>query len=90
MMNSPMLRMPDNVFFSPSPSTRRRGPVILSNNKSVTPQSVLGKNDDAAERRQRLLSKVTSNTLQSSPATPRSASRLDSERFVSSILFFIF
>jgi len=44
------------------------------------PTNHLAENDDAAERRQRRLSKATSATLQS-PATPRSASRLDSERY---------
>jgi len=66
-------RTPD--FISPN-ARRRRGIVLTSTN---TPTAHLAENDDAAERRQRRLSKATSATLQS-PATPRSASRLDSER----------
>lgn len=66
-------RTPD--FISPN-ARRRRGIVLASTH---TPTTHLAENDDAAERRQRRLSKATSVTLQS-PATPRSASRLDSER----------
>ncbi|KAJ7356351.1 hypothetical protein OS493_025460 [Desmophyllum pertusum] len=66
-------RTPDLI----SPNARRRRAIVLASTN--TPTNHLAENDDAAERRQRRLSKATSVTLQS-PATPRSASRLDSER----------
>lgn len=66
-------RTPDFV----SPNARRRRAIVLTSTN--TPTNQLAENDDAAERRQRRLSKATSATLQS-PATPRSASRLDSDR----------
>ena len=77
-LNSPMLRSTsESVFFTPSP--RRRAAVLLScHNKNDSPQVILRDNDDAAERRRKRLSRATVNTL--SPATPRTASRLDSER----------
>lgn len=67
-------RTPDFI----SPSARRRRAIVLTSTN--TPTNHLAENDDAAERRQRRLSKATSATLQS-PATPRSASRVDSERY---------
>ncbi|KAK3698761.1 hypothetical protein QZH41_014526 [Actinostola sp. cb2023] len=70
---SPVFRTPATA----SPATRRRRPLALVNNN--TPLNNLTLNDDAAEKRQRRLSRVTSVAL-SSPATPRSTSRLDSER----------
>ncbi|CAH3123316.1 unnamed protein product [Pocillopora meandrina] len=66
-------RTPDLI----SPNARRRRAIALKSTN--TPPTHLRENDDAAERRQRRLSKATSATLQS-PATPRSATRLDSER----------
>ena len=75
-------RTPDFI----SPNARRRRAIILTSTN--TPTNHLAENDDAAERRQRRLSKATSATLQS-PATPRSASRLDSERYKFYNLFFI-
>ena len=67
-------RTPDLI----SPNARRRRAIALKSTN--TPPTHLRENDDAAERRQRRLSKATSATLQS-PATPRSATRLDSERY---------
>lgn len=66
-------RTPDLI----SPNARRRRGIALTS--TITPISRLAENDDAAERKQRRLSKATSATLQS-PATPRSVSRLDSDR----------
>lgn len=73
-------RTPDFI----SPNARRRRAIVLTSTN--TPTNQLAENDDAAERRQRRLSKATSATLQS-PATPRSASRLDSDRYV--LLYFL-
>lgn len=72
---TPVFRTPDTA----SPATRRRRPLALISNN--TPVTDLTLNDDAAEKRQRRLSRVTSVAL-SSPATgtPRTQSRLDSER----------
>lgn len=72
---SPVFRTPDCTA---SPATRRRRPLAVVHNN--TPVHNLTVNDDAAEKRQRRLSRATSVAL-SSPATPRSASRLDSERY---------
>jgi len=74
---SPVFRTPN----TDSPASRRRRPLALISNN--TPLANLTINDDAAEKRQRRLSRATSVAL-SSPATgtPRSASRLDSERYV--------
>lgn len=83
-----VFRTPDTA----SPATRRRRPLtIISQN---TPMANLTLNDDAAEKRQRRLSRVTSVAL-SSPCTPRSQSRLDNERLeklltVSSLLLVVF
>lgn len=71
----------DSVFRTPdfvSPNTRRRRGIVLTSTN--TPVTHLAENDDAAERRQRRLSKATTVSLQSPASTPRSASRLDSER----------
>lgn len=74
---SPVFRTPDTA----SPASRRRRPLALISTN--TPLTNLTINDDAAEKRQRRLSRATSVAL-SSPATgtPRTASRLDSERLV--------
>ncbi|KAK2572341.1 Condensin complex subunit 2 [Acropora cervicornis] len=71
----------DSVFRTPdfiSPNTRRRRGIVLTSTN--TPTTNLAENDDAAERRQRRLSKSTTASLQSPASTPRSVSRLDSER----------
>ncbi|XP_048585600.1 condensin complex subunit 2 [Nematostella vectensis] len=69
---TPVFRTPDMA----SPASRRRRPLALV---STNQSSNLSVNDDAAEKRQRRISRVTSVAL-SSPSTPRSSSRLDSER----------
>lgn len=69
-----MFRTPDFI----SPNTRRRRGIVLTSTN--TPTTNLAENDDAAERRQRRLSKATTASLQSPASTPRSVSRLDSER----------
>ena len=59
-------------FLSPTSSLRRKGPVALTSHTGT-----LAENDDAAEKRQRLLSRATVQALESPQSTtPKSASRL--------------
>lgn len=76
-------RTPDLI----SPNARRRRAIALISTN--TPPTHLTENDDAAERRQRRLSKATSATLQSPASTPRSATRLDSERYKTFVAYLI-
>lgn len=59
-------------FISPSASLKKKGPVALTSHTGT-----LTENDDVAEKRQRLLSRVTALALQSpGSTTPKSSSRV--------------
>ena len=72
-------------FVSPSTRRRRAGIAASTSTPPVFLDSI-SRNDDGAEKRQRILSSTTSTAL-NSPATPRTASRIGNERFVGFYIF---